>query len=222
MELVLFGEFGSHYSMELGYSVISPTFCKLSDLGFSCTESKKISIRPPMPDSVPYDAQVSERTLSIERDNTAKTLGLADISEGYVYDYRYRSPIDFTGIAIKFFLRDDAYDAIVNYIGRAKTPEKLGDKGWNGGVIFSIPSPDFKFPMPRGSENPFIGSKGVGKLREIQKFQFNRIEIQALRDEDGNRIGKERVINGVNVDRLEPALNLNDGTAKLKTTLIRK
>lgn len=208
MTLVFLGNLNSHYSRGFGYSVISPIYCRVSDLGFSDAEHQKISIRPPMPDSVPYDIWCTDRTLTICQDSSFETPGFADISEGHVYDNRYRGDIDFTGIQIKLSLREDWYCALVNYIGHAKMPELADKDTWNGEIMFSLPSPNFSFPIPRGSKTPFTSKNVVGELKKIVQFSFDTIEVQAFRDVHGNKVGKEHAINNTNIGNLEPALVL--------------
>jgi len=187
--LVLVGCLSSVSDKELGLA-FKPTFCSVSDMGFSDSAHGAITERPPYPDTVPYDYWCSDRSMVVRSDSTVRTVGRAEICEGHVYDNRYRGNIDFTGIKVTLSLQSNAYDAYAKYIGKEKTP-KLGDfKSWQGGVVFRIPSPAFTFPMPRGSSNPWHREGVVGDLKPIKRFNFDFIEIQLRRnlDEQGRTV----------------------------------
>ena len=70
-------------------------------------------------------------------------------------------------------------------------PARLSDQtAWDGRILFRIPARPFKFPMPRGSSDPWRTTVKpvVGRLKSIKRIAFDEIEIQALRDEQGRRV----------------------------------
>lgn len=206
--LVLAGQLGSSFDDELG-SAFRPKYFHVSDMGFSDGAHGAIKDRPPRLDAVPYDTWCSERFVFVIPDDTIRTVGRVEICEGYVYDNRYRGDIDFTGIKITISLRSDAYAAYVEHVGRAKVPELTDYTSWNGGIVFRVPSSRFSFPMPRGSSHPWDNKNVIGKLKPINRFNFDSIEIQLLRDGQDRRVALKE---GPDADRteLKPALCIGD------------
>lgn len=139
---------------ELGFA-FRPTFCNVSDMGFSDGVHGAITDRPPRPVTVPYDNWCSERLVVVRPDDTVRAVGRSEVHEGYVYDNRYRGDIDFTGIKVTLSLRRDSYDACAKHVGKEKMPKLTDYISWNGGIVFRIPSSRFSFPMPRGSSSPW-------------------------------------------------------------------
>jgi hypothetical protein len=120
-----------------------------------------------------------------------------------------RSEIDFTGLRVTVSLRPDAYQAYLDYIGRVPLPATLSDQiAWDGRILLRIPSRPFRFPMPRGNSNPWnIMKPVVGRLKLIRRFAFDEIEIQALRDDQGQRVKLDDVPCGAR-SGWQPALSL--------------
>ncbi len=189
--------------------VFNPPYCNIWDIGFSDNSHGTITVRPPRPDTVPYDEWCRERSLFIRADDTLRTLGRAEICEGFVYDNRYRADIDFTGIKVQISLRGDAYEDYVQYVGKVKSPGLTDWISWAGGIVFRLPSPRFVFPMPRGSTRPWHGERVVGKLKQIKSFNFDYIEIQQLGDSRNQRVALE-MESHVEQAGLKPALCMGE------------
>jgi hypothetical protein len=188
--LVLVGHLGSEFDREVG-SVFVPTFCSVSDIGFSDSAHGAIIDRPPRPGTVPYDNWCRERLLVVRPDDTVRAVGHVEIHEGYVYDNRYRGDIDFTGIEVTISLRSDAYGTYIKHVGKVKVPELTDHTSWAGEIVVRIPSSRFAFPMPRGSSHPWSNEKVVGSLNPIKRFNVDRVEVQLLRDGKGRRVALE-------------------------------
>jgi hypothetical protein len=212
--LVLAGRLSSGFSDELG-SAFRPTFCAVSDMGFSDSAHGAITDRPPRPSTVPYDNWCNERSLIVRLDDTVRTVGCADICEGLVYDERYRVDIDFTGVKVTIALRGDAYEDYVRYVGEAKVPDLADNLSWAGGIVFRVPSPRFVFPMPRGSSRPWGNENVVGKLKQVKRFNFDYIEVQQLCAKSSQRVTLETESCPEQAD-LKPALCMGELSDSLR------
>jgi hypothetical protein len=170
-------------------SVFNPPLGSINDLGFSSGLGQALSHRPPRPERVPYDFQCQDRFFFFKLDDGGSSIGSVEVREALVYDYQMRSEIDFTGFRVTVSLKRDAYQAYLDYIGEVREPTLSDQITWDGGILFRIPSRPFRFPMPRGSSDPWHpGKQIVGRLKVIKRFAFDEIEIQALRDEQGRRV----------------------------------
>jgi len=207
--LVLIGHLGGAFNDEVGGSVFQPTFGAINDMGFSDEEHGTIKNRPPHPDKVPYDNWCREKLLRVKSDDNIRAIGRAEICESHVYDSYARGDIDFTGIEVALSLRSDAYDAYIKHIGKVKEPELIDNTSWRGEIVFRFPSPQFAFPMPRGSDHPWT-NKTVGKLKPIKRFDYAQMEVQLLRDMQGRRAVVDIIT--TSQSSLEPALCLGETT----------
>jgi hypothetical protein len=186
--LVVIGRLGSH-SRE-GASFYDPVYGRIDDLGFCSGADQTLSHHPPRPANVPYDLWCNDRFLSFQPDDGSSAIGRVDVGEALVYDNRMRSEIDFTGFKVIVSLQSAAYQAYLDYIGEVRWPATLSDQiAWDGRILFRIPSPPFRFPMPYGNSDPWeTRKKVVRRLEVIKQFAFDAIEIQALRDAQGRRV----------------------------------
>lgn len=162
--------------------VVGHTHGSISEIGFSDSTAGPLFGQPPRPDPLPYaGAQFMMDTfLHVTRAQRAGALGTAKLAEALVEDTYMRGPIDYTGLSLTLLLRDDAYQAYVDYVGRhPRSPAE--DRIWSGGIRFRIPSRPFRFPEPRGSDKPWdSGPSAVGRLRKIRTFAFDELEVEAL------------------------------------------
>ena len=67
-------------------------------------------------------------------------------------------------------------EAYAAHVGKVEVPKLTDTVGWDGKVMFRIPSSVFSFPMPRGSGHPWSRERAVGKLEPIKCFDIPSID----------------------------------------------
>ncbi|HYC68626.1 hypothetical protein [Brevundimonas sp.] len=162
--------------------VVGHRYGDIVDIGFSNAPDDVLFGRPPRPTTTPYDnaGTMQDKFLHVARRDSGTSLGTLKVAEVLVRDTYMRGEIDFTGIGVSLFLRPDAYEAYVDYIGGFPA-WPLSVDGWNGRIRCRIPSRPFRFPMPRGSSRPWdTGTRVTGRLRPIRRLDFDELEVQAL------------------------------------------
>jgi len=137
--------------------------------------------------------------------NRSISIGVLQIKECKVVQSDARRTdsrvLEFTGLDITISLRKKSFEAFEEHVRPWFTKEDEKpytvvpkfDVGKHESrhddlstlVMFRIPSSPFPFPMPRGSETPWDGKNSVGELNLIKRFEFDKIEIQVLRDVQG-------------------------------------
>ena len=146
----------------------------------------------------------TERFIKITASDSGRSLGRAEVAEAYVHDFQYRCDIDLTGLKLSLTLSERAFEQYRQFIGSVPTfASSKYDGGWRGDLVISIPSPDFAFPAPRGSDVPYPPHGAtVRKLRTIRRFKFDRIDVLklfqgadgVLQDFDLGRVESENVL----------------------------
>jgi hypothetical protein len=204
--LVVTGRLDARYLDRDGL-IFAPDFGRIDDLGFCSGLDQALSHRPPRPERVPYDDWCRDRFLFFKPDDSRSSIGRVEVDEALVYDNRMRGEIDFTGFRVTVALRKDAYQAYLDYIGKVR--HAFGDQdAWDGRILLRIPSQPFAFPMPYGNYKLWEhGRQVVRRLESVQRFAFDEIEIQALRDEQGRRVNFDDAARGAR-SGWQPALSL--------------
>jgi hypothetical protein len=197
---------------EPGASLVAdPLHDWVQDLGFSDGDGPTISHRPPRPATLPYDAWCSDRFFRVRQADGARALGTVEVDEAHVYDNRYRGDIDFTGLQLTITLGARAPQAYRRYFGTVacdRFHDADGRRLWTGTFVLRIPARPFDFPTPRGSADPWTtGTRAVGRLRSVARFDIDRMDVFRLHDAGGFAVPFDALASG-GWERLPPALHL--------------
>lgn len=187
-ELVFLAQFHGISSVE-SEDILDCNLGTISDIGFADGSGHPISRRPPQPEKLPYKDFCHDKFLTISRDGSCGGIGFAKVREAFVYDFYMRGDIDFTGLQIFLDLSEHAFRLYADYLGTTPPVGVLdSSKGWGGGVLFRLAAKEFRYPLPRGSADPWGHEKAVGELKSVARFAIERLEVLKLADPLGRSI----------------------------------
>lgn len=172
----------SYYDSKEQSSIYKYECGTISDLGFADCGTFVIVHHAPKAEPVVSGQFYQDKFFNVRSGDERNALGRIDIKEAYVYDFYYRSDIDFTGLRLDLTLRPSAFEEYRRFIGTFPVPPLMDPTDWHGDFLISILSPKFDFPAGHGSDPPYPppGAK-VRKLRTVKSFHFDTLDIIKVR-----------------------------------------